>query len=87
VHVPATHQVIHIRLSDGRELWASPGHPTADGRALGNLQVGGYLDGAQIVLMERVHYQGGSTYDLLPSGGTGFYWANGILMGSTLKKP
>src|SRR3989442_783087 len=24
------------------------------------------------------------TYDLLPSGDTGFYWANGILVGSTL---
>ena len=87
VHVPATHQVVHLRLSDGRELWASLGHPTADGRVLGNLQVGDSLDGVQIVLMERVHYQGSATYDLLPSGGTGFYWANGILMGSTLKKP
>jgi hypothetical protein len=87
VRVPATHQVIHIRLSDGRELWASPGHPTADGRTLGNLKVGDLLDGAQILLVERVHYQGDSTYDLLPSGRTGFYWANGILMGSTLNKP
>ena len=87
VRVPATHQVIHIRLSDGRELWASSGHPTADGRILGNLKVGDFLDQAQIILAERVHYQGSSTYDLLPSGETGFYWANGILMGSTLKQP
>jgi hypothetical protein len=79
--------VIHIRLSDGRELWASPGHPTADGRRLVDLKSGDVYDGAQVILFERVHYQGTSTYDLLPSGETGFYWANGILMGSTLKAP
>jgi Hint domain-containing protein len=83
--VPATHQVIHLKLSDGRELWASPGHPTIDGRRLVDLKLGDVYNGAQIILFERVHYQGTSTYDLLPSGGTGFYWANGILMGSTLK--
>jgi hypothetical protein len=85
VRVPATHQVVHVILSDGRELWASPGHPTADGRQLADLKVGDMLDGAHAVLVERVPYHGSSTYDLLPSGGTGFYWANGILMGSTLK--
>ncbi len=85
VRVPATHQVIHLQLSDGRELWASPGHPTTDGRRLADLKVGDVYDGAQVILFELVHYQGGSTYDLLPSGGTGFYWANGILMGSTLQ--
>ncbi len=85
VRVPATHQVVHVILSDGRELWASPGHPTADGGRLADLKVGDMLDGAHAVLVERVPYHGSSTYDLLPSGGTGFYCANGILMGSTLK--
>ncbi len=28
-----------------------------------------------------------ATYDLLPSGGTGFYWANGVLLASTLANP
>jgi hypothetical protein len=86
VRVPATHQMIHVILSDGRELSVSPGHPTADGRAMGSLRVGDTLDGAQIVQLERVHYNGGFTFDILSSGATGFYWANGILMGSTLKK-
>lgn len=85
VRVPSTHQVIHVKLSDGRELWVSPGHPTVDGRRLADLKLGDVYDGAHIILFERVPYQGSSTYDLLPSGGTGFYWANGILMGSTLK--
>jgi Hint domain-containing protein len=84
VPVPASHHVVHVLLSDGRELWASPGHPTADGRALGDLKVNDLLDGARLVKIERLHYAGTATYDLLPSGGTGFYWANGILVGSTL---
>jgi hypothetical protein len=87
VRVPSTHQVIHILLSDGRELWASSGHPTADHRILGDLKTGDVLDGAQIMLTKRLRYRGVATYDLLPSGDTGFYWANGILMGTTLKIP
>jgi hypothetical protein len=87
VQVPANHQVIHIRLSDGRELYASPDHPTADGRALDDLNVSNLLDGAYVTQIERLPYDGLATYDILPSGDTGFYWANGVLMGSTLAKP
>lgn len=87
VRVPATHQVIHVNLSDGRELYASPGHPTADGQPLGDLKVGDLLDGAYVTLTESLQYEGIATYDLLPSGDTGLYWANGILMGSTLASP
>ena len=84
VAVPANHQIVHVALNDGRELWASPGHPTTDGQTLGDLKIGGFLDGALVILHERLPYQGSATYDILPSGSTGFYWANGILMGSTL---
>ena len=76
--------MVHILLNDGRELWASAGHPTADGRRLGDLKVGDLLDGARVTLAERIPYNGIATYDILPSGGTGFYWANGILLSSTL---
>src|SRR5690349_20560457 len=85
VPVPATYQVVHVVLSDGRELWASPGHPTVDGKRLGDLKVNDLLDGARLIKVERLPYAGAATYDLLPSGETGFYWANGILIGSTLK--
>src|SRR5215208_4582022 len=84
VPVPASHQVVHVTLSDGRELWASPGHPTTDGKSLGDLVLNDRLDGALVINVERLHYTGTVTYDLLPSGDTGFYWANGILIGSTL---
>lgn len=86
VLVPAGHQMIHIVLDDGRELWASPGHPTADGRTLAEFHLGDFLDGGRIVQLERVPYDQPATYDVLPSGGTGWYWANGFLMGSTLKR-
>jgi len=84
VRVPETHQVVHLLLSDGRELSASPGHPAANGRALGDLKTGDLLDGAHVIFVKRLPYDGIATYDLLPSGDTGLYWANGILMGSTL---
>jgi hypothetical protein len=85
VFVPATHEMVHAILSDGREIWASPGHPTADGRRLGDLKVGDALDNARITFIERMPYDQPATYDILPSGDTGFYWANGILLGSTLR--
>ncbi len=84
VAVPFGHTVVHLRLSDGRELWASPPHPIANGRPLGNLQVGDSLDGATVTSVERVQYPDDATYDILPAGDTGVYWANGILMKSTL---
>jgi Hint domain len=84
VIVPASHRMVHVILSDGREIWVSPGHPTADGRIIGNLKADDVLDGARVTQVELVLYDQPATYDLLPSGGTGFYWANEILIGSTL---
>lgn len=81
--VPASFQVTRVILSDGRAVIASPGHPTAEGRALGEYKVGDILDVALIVAVEHVTYDG-DTYDLLPSGATGLYWANGVLLKSTL---
>ena len=82
--VPAGHVMVHVKLADGRELQASPGHRTADGRQLGTLAVGDRLDGSTVSELELVPYSGDRTYDLLPAGPTGTYWANGILLSSTL---
>jgi len=82
--VPPSHALVHLVLDDGREVWVSPGHPTPDGRQVGQLKVGDALDGTFIRSVERVPYTGYATYDLLPAGETGFYWANGILLASTL---
>ena len=84
--VPATHRVVHLVLADGREAWVSPGHPTADGRTLSALRPRDELDGAQVLSVELVAYRGDATFDLLPAGESGAYWANGILLGSTLTR-
>jgi hypothetical protein len=85
VPVPKTHQMVHLILSDHRELHTSPGHPTIYGRTLGDLVPGDTYDGATVLSTERLPYDDGATYDILPSGDTGFYWADGILVGSTLR--
>ena len=82
--VPPSFQVVTVRLDDGRAVTASPGHPTAEGRPLGDYRVGNSLDGALVTVVEHVSYEAEATYDLLPSGTTGLYWANGILLRSTL---
>ncbi len=83
--VPATHVIVRVALNDGRLVYVSPGHPTAEGRHIGDLAAGDTLDGTRIASVERVTYGGGATYDILPAGTTGVYWANGVLLGSTLR--
>lgn len=82
---PQGHIMVHVILDDKRELYVSPNHPTADGLLFGALIAGDTLDGSKIKSAEHVPYNGTYTYDVLPSGQTGFYWANGILVASTLK--
>ena len=82
---PSTHKMVHIILDDNRKLYVSPNHPTADGRLFGDLVTGDTLDNSKIKFAGIVPYNGTHTYDILPSGQTGFYWANGILIKSTLK--
>jgi hypothetical protein len=82
--VPRGHEVVELSLADGRRVRASAGHPTADGRSFGALVMGERLDGASIVGVHRVALADERTYDLLPSGETGAYWADGVLVGSTL---
>ncbi|GEM_PF-734675 len=84
VLVSRNHQLCHLILNDGRHLFVSPGHPTANNGRVGDLVPGDVLDGAGVVSIEMVSYEAGHTYDLLPSGETGLYFANGIPMGSTL---
>jgi hypothetical protein len=82
--VPGDHSLCRLILDDGRELSVSAGHPTADNREIGDLNPGDMLDGAVLVSTEKVQYEAGHTYDLLPSGESGYYWADGVLLGSTL---
>jgi hypothetical protein len=83
--VPPTHRVVHLVLADGRTLTASPGHPLPDGRRLGDLRPGDTVDGSLVVGADLLAYNQPSTFDLVTSGETGFYWADGILLASTLR--
>jgi len=81
---PAGHHVIELTLADGRTVTASPGHPLADGRPLGDLRIGDEVDGSRVVSLDVLAYDADSTFDLVASGPTGGYFAGGIPMLSTL---
>jgi hypothetical protein len=81
---PLGHEVVRLALADGRSVLVSPRHPTADGRTVGELEPGASYDGSTVTSTALVPY-GGQTWDLLPSGPTGTYFANGVLLGSTLE--
>jgi hypothetical protein len=83
---PDSHRVVYLKLSDGREIRVSPNHPAIGGEVVGNLKVGQIYDRAKISLLKIIPYNFEYTYDLLPDSGTGYYFANGILMASTLKE-
>jgi hypothetical protein len=77
-------ELLHIMLRDGRQVVASAPHELADGRRLGSLDVGDEVDGAAVTRVDLVAGGLAYTYDLLPFGVTHAYWANGILLRSTL---
>ena len=82
---PADHRVVHLVLADGRTVTASPGHPLADARLLGDLRVGDAVDGSAVASADLLAYTGGRTFDLVVSGPTGTYLVDGIPLGSTLR--
>src|SRR2546422_10334673 len=85
MQAPLGHEVVRLALADGRSVLVSPRHPTADGRTVGELEPGASYDGSTVTSTALVAY-GGQTWDLLPSGPTGTYFANGVLLGSTLER-
>ena len=85
--VPADFQILRIVLNDGRSVTASPGHPTSEMKALSEYRVGDTLDSGRIVSVQQLSYAGDATYDILPDGESGLYWADNILLLSTLSKP
>jgi hypothetical protein len=78
------HRVMQVRLSSGRTLAISPGHPTADGRAFGTLRPNDMLGDAPIDEAQLVEYPHAFTHDILPASSTGTYFAAGVPIGSTL---
>jgi hypothetical protein len=82
---PGPHLMLRLALSDGRVLVAAGAHPAADGTYLRELRTGVRYDGATITSIGWVLSTAPATYDILPAGPTADYWANGILVGSTLR--
>lgn len=76
--------LLRLRLADGRNLTASAAHPAVDGQLLGALRPGDLLDGSVIETISIVAPTVRATFDVLPSGPTGTYRANGVLLSSTL---
>ena len=76
--------LVRLVLEDGRRLTVSARHPTAEGRPVGGLTHGSRLDGSRIRALTVVFVPPGATYDLLPSGPSRTYWAEGVLLRSTL---
>ncbi len=79
-----SHVVPQILLDNGQVLQISAGHPTADNRTFGELRVGDRLGELRIKAVELVTYEHDFTYDILPASDTGYYFAGGALIGSTL---
>jgi hypothetical protein len=82
--VPDGFRLIQFTLADGRSTTASPQHPTAEGRGLGSYLIGDMLDGNRVSNIEYVDYGWGSTFDILPDSPTLCYWANGVLLKSSI---
>ena len=80
------HIILQVTFNDARVLEISPNHPTGDGRLFKSLKVGDIVDDRMVVRIKTVPYNFKYTYDILPDSDTGNYYANGILIGSTLAK-
>lgn len=85
--VPASHMMVDLHLADGRSVLASLGHPLPNGQPISTLTVGQSFEGTRVVSDTRVVYGKPYTYDLLPAGPTHAYYADGVLLGSTLASP
>jgi hypothetical protein len=85
--VPADFQILKITLDDGRTITASPGHPTSEMKALSEYRVGDTLDSGRILNVQQLRYNNDATCDILPDGSSGLYWANNILLMTTLSQP
>jgi len=85
--VPVTeHRVLRIEFASGAHFEMSAGHPTAQGRPIADLAVGQAILGERVTSITEIAYRHPYTYDILPDSDTGSYFADGVLVGSTLHR-
>ena len=82
---PGPHLMLRLALTDGRMLVVAGAHPGEHGEYLRQVRPGQRYDGATVASAEWVRSTAPATFDILPAGPTGRYWANAILVGSTLR--
>jgi len=78
------HRMLRVRFASGSVIEMSPGHPTAEQVPIASLSVGQELAGECVVGIASVPYTQPYTYDILPASDSGSYFADGVLVGSTL---
>ena len=81
----SNHSMTHLEFAGGKTVDISPTHPMANGKLARDLKVGEVYDGIKITKIETASYKDSATYDLLIDSETGFYYAGGILMDSTMR--
>lgn len=82
---PGPHLMLRLVLSDGRILIAAGAHPGLHGEYLRQVRTGQRYDGAAVSSVGWIRSTAPATFDILPAGPTGRYWANAVLVGSTLR--
>jgi hypothetical protein len=85
IPVAEFHELIQLQLNDGRLISASPGHPLTNGKSFEEIKIGDLVNGSIVKNINLIFSRELFTYDILPGGPTGFYVANGVEIGSTLK--
>ncbi|MBL8744413.1 MAG: hypothetical protein JNK04_25070 [Myxococcales bacterium] len=82
--ITSPHSFFLIELDDGRRLRASGRHPLSDGKLVGALTIGMIVDGARVRAIVVAPTEDRNTFDVLPASASRTYWADGVLVGSTL---
>ena len=81
------HKVIRVKLDNDVVLKMNLDHPIGPiGPKFRDLMVGHEIDGHSVVLFKLIPYKEKYIYDILPQSRSGTYYANGILIGSSLWK-
>lgn len=84
VKVTSLHKMVYLNFNNGSDLIVSPDHPATGTQKIRELFPDETYDQTKISSVSLIDYDHNHTYDILPDGDTGYYWANNILIGSTL---
>ncbi|MEO1450130.1 MAG: Kazal-type serine protease inhibitor domain-containing protein [Bacteroidota bacterium] len=86
VPVGEEHRLVHLTMNDGSSLMASPMHPIADGRLLGDIHPGDIIEGREVKTRTWRKTPSGFTMDLLPLGPTSVYRIGGYWYQTTMTR-